>query len=71
MQVTANHVKNGFEPVHAEVETEPKTADRTETLAQRKTPFEQAYSAWIAEQNHRFEAHGLWCDDMDAVLSGI
>ncbi len=41
-----------------------QTANQTETLAQRKALFEQSHSAWIAEQNQRFEAHGLWCDDM-------
>ena len=37
---------------------------QADTLAQRKTQFEQSHSAWIAEQNQRFDAHGLWCDDM-------
>ncbi len=41
-----------------------QAAKHTETLAQRKAQFEQAHSAWIAEQNQRFEAHGLWCDDL-------
>lgn len=41
-----------------------QTANRPETLAQRKALFEQSHSAWLAEQNQRFEAHGLWCDDM-------
>jgi hypothetical protein len=39
-------------------------ATKSETLAQRKAQFVQAHGAWIAEQNQRFEAHGLWCDDM-------
>jgi PHD/YefM family antitoxin component YafN of YafNO toxin-antitoxin module len=39
-------------------------ANRTETLSQRKAQFEQSHSAWLAEQNQRFEMHGLWCDDM-------
>lgn len=43
---------------------EIQAASRTDTLAQRKAHFEQSHSAWIAEQNQRFEAHGLWCDDM-------
>ncbi len=30
----------------------------------RKAQFEKAHAAWLAEQNARFEAHGLWCDDM-------
>lgn len=41
-----------------------QTANRTETLAQRKALFEKLHSAWLVEQNQRFEAHGLWCDDM-------
>ena len=41
-----------------------QAASRTETLAQRKAQFELSHSAWIAEQNQRFDAHGLWCDDM-------
>ena len=39
-------------------------ASQTDTLTQRKAQFEQSHSAWIAEQNQCFEAHGLWCDDM-------
>lgn len=41
-----------------------QAATRGEPLAQRKTQFEQTHSAWLAEQNQRFEAHGLWCDDL-------
>jgi len=37
---------------------------QSQTLAQRLAPFEQTYPAWIAEQNARFETHGLWCDDL-------
>ncbi len=43
---------------------ELQAAGRNETLAQRKATFEQTHSAWLAEQNQRFDAHGLWCDDM-------
>ncbi|MSQ74742.1 MAG: type II toxin-antitoxin system Phd/YefM family antitoxin [Rhodoferax sp.] len=43
--------------------SELQAASRTETLAQRKAQFEQTYGAWIAEQNQRFDTHGLWCDD--------
>jgi PHD/YefM family antitoxin component YafN of YafNO toxin-antitoxin module len=39
-------------------------ASQAEPLAQRKARFEQTYCAWLAEQNLRFEVHGLWCDDM-------
>lgn len=41
-----------------------QTANRTETLAQRKAIFEKSYSAWLMEQNQRFESRGLWCDDL-------
>lgn len=43
---------------------ELQAANQTQTLAQRKTQFEQVHSAWLAEQNQRFETHGLWCDDL-------
>lgn len=33
-------------------------------LVQRKAEFEATHSAWLAEQNQRFDAHGLWCDDL-------
>lgn len=39
-------------------------AFRPEALELRKAKFEQSHTIWIAEQNQRFEAHGLWCDDM-------
>jgi PHD/YefM family antitoxin component YafN of YafNO toxin-antitoxin module len=35
-----------------------QAAGRSESLAQRKAQFEQSHSAWIAEQNHRFESYG-------------
>jgi len=50
--------------VSAKQFAELQAGSRTETLAQRKTQFERSHSAWIAEQNQRFETHGLWCDDM-------
>lgn len=50
--------------VSAKQFSELQAASRTETLAQRKAQFEQSHGAWIAEQNQRFDAHGLWCDDM-------
>jgi hypothetical protein len=31
---------------------------------QQKAQFEQLHSAWLTEQNQRFESHGLWCADM-------
>ena len=50
--------------VSAKQFAELQAGSRTETLAQRKTQFERSHSAWMAEQNQRFETHGLWCDDM-------
>ncbi len=44
--------------------SELQAAARIDTLAQRKGQFEQTHRAWIAEQNQRFEANGLWCDDL-------
>jgi len=41
-----------------------QNAAQDQTLVQRKAQFEQTHSAWIAEQNSRFEAHGLWCDEL-------
>jgi PHD/YefM family antitoxin component YafN of YafNO toxin-antitoxin module len=32
--------------------------------AQRKAQFEETHRAWLDEQNQRFEAHGLWNDDL-------
>jgi PHD/YefM family antitoxin component YafN of YafNO toxin-antitoxin module len=50
--------------VSAKQFAELQGVSRTQTLSQRKAQFEQSHSAWLAEQNQRFEAHGLWCDDM-------
>ena len=41
-----------------------QNSSQIKTLAQRKKQFDQTHSAWLAEQNSRFEAHGLWCDDL-------
>jgi PHD/YefM family antitoxin component YafN of YafNO toxin-antitoxin module len=41
-----------------------QAGSQTETLSQRKALFEESHSAWLAEQNQRFDANGLWCDDM-------
>lgn len=41
-----------------------KSAAAAATLAPRKEEFETTHKAWIDEQNARFEAHGLWCDDL-------
>jgi PHD/YefM family antitoxin component YafN of YafNO toxin-antitoxin module len=41
-----------------------QNAAQDQTLVQRKAQFEQTHSAWIVEQNSRFEAHGLWCDEL-------
>jgi hypothetical protein len=43
---------------------ELQAANHSETLSQRKDRFEQLHSAWLVEQNQRFETNGLWCDDM-------
>jgi PHD/YefM family antitoxin component YafN of YafNO toxin-antitoxin module len=50
--------------VSAKQFAELQAGARTEIFAQRKTQFEQSHSAWLAEQNQRFETHGLWCDDL-------
>ena len=34
------------------------------TSVQRQIKFDRQYSAWLAEQNVRFEAEGLWCDEL-------
>lgn len=44
--------------------SELQAASGIQTLSQRKAQFEHAHSDWIAEQNQRFETHGLWCDDL-------
>jgi len=41
-----------------------QNSSQIKTLAQREKQFEQPHSAWLAEQNSRFETHGLWCDDL-------
>jgi hypothetical protein len=43
--------------------SELQAAKSIESLTQRKAQFEQSHGAWLAEQNQRFESHGLWCDD--------
>jgi PHD/YefM family antitoxin component YafN of YafNO toxin-antitoxin module len=50
--------------VSAAMFAELQAANRIENLSQRKAQFEQSYNAWLAEQNQRFETHGLWCDDL-------
>lgn len=44
--------------------SELQTAKSNEALLQQKVQFERSHRAWLAEQNQRFESHGLWCDDM-------
>lgn len=44
--------------------TQLQEATRAETPAQRRSQFEQTHSAWLTEQNQRFESRGLWCDDL-------
>ena len=50
--------------VSAKQFSELQAASRSGSQLQRKAQFEQSHSAWLAEQNQRFEAHGLWCDDL-------
>ncbi len=50
--------------VSAALFAELQAANRIENLSQRKAQFEHSHSAWLAEQNQRFETHGLWCDDL-------
>lgn len=38
-------------------------AEAGESLAQRKRRFNEQYKDWIAEQNERFEKHGLWNEE--------
>jgi len=44
--------------------SELQAANRQNLQSQRKAQFEQSHSAWLTEQNRRFETRGLWCDDM-------
>ena len=41
-----------------------RRAADAKALTPRKSSFDKTHQAWLAEQNSRFEAHGLWCDDM-------
>ncbi len=50
--------------ISAKLFSELQASTRSETLSQRKAQFEKLHSVWLAEQNQRFEKHGLWCDDM-------
>jgi hypothetical protein len=42
----------------------PQLAAQGLTSVQRQIKFDRQYSAWLAEQNVRFEAEGLWCDEL-------
>ena len=33
------------------------------SMAERRRRFNERYKDWIAEQNERFEKHGLWNDE--------
>lgn len=37
---------------------------KSASLAQRQAAFEHTHSDWLTEQHQRFEAHGLWCDEL-------
>lgn len=50
--------------VSAKQFSELQAASRSGSQLQRKAQLEQSHTAWLAEQNQRFEAHGLWCDDL-------
>lgn len=41
-----------------------QAASQSQTLAQRQKEFDQNHAEWLAEQQQRFEQHGLWCDDL-------
>ncbi len=41
-----------------------KAAGQPRTVAQRQRAFEACHKDWLAEQNARFEKHGLWCDEL-------
>ncbi len=34
------------------------------TTVRRQAEFDLQHSAWLAEQNARFEGDGLWCDEL-------
>ena len=34
------------------------------TTVRRQAEFDHQHSAWLAEQNARFEGDGLWCDEL-------
>ncbi len=50
--------------VSTEQFSELQAAHCFDSLPQRKVQLAQLHGAWFAEQDQRFEAHGLWCDDM-------
>ena len=41
-----------------------KAGASKETFKSKQKRFNQEHSAWLDEQNKRFEKHGLWCDDL-------
>lgn len=45
---------------------ELEALEQKKSLAQRKREFNEQYKDWIAEQNARFDEHGLWCDGLVA-----
>ncbi len=42
-----------------------QTAAQCTTHVQGTAQFKNAHQAWIAEQNARFQANGLWFDDLN------
>ncbi len=49
--------------VSADLGTGLRSTSRSSRDAQSKASFEKSYGLWLAEQNHRFEAFGLWSDE--------
>ncbi len=41
-----------------------RSATRGTSLMQRRAQLEGIHGAWFTEQKGRFEANGLWCDDL-------
>lgn len=41
-----------------------KSASQNQTASQRQKVFDQNHADWLAEQQQRFDKHGVWCDDL-------
>ncbi len=42
----------------------PNNDKDKKTLKGKRQPFELRHASWFMEQNDRFDAHGLWWDDL-------